>query len=224
MEIKIKNRTDLQEYIALSKVKKAPQDHTILVSTKDFHYRDEEIFLDHVAKDFDRLGVKNNGKKIAVAPHSDTWLFSCLFRNADAKITIKNGLIHNDTGPAIVANHGKKQTEIFAREGIVTREDGPAITCVSAGKTIKSEWVKNKSYHRVDGPAVESDSIKEWYNNGYRHNLKGPAWAACGVVRFFINGKEISRKEKSIAFNLFMERKDQELESYLSCIALKYGM
>lgn len=37
-------------------------------------------------------------------------------------------------------------------------------------------YLKNRKYHRVDGPAIEyANGRKEWWLNGNRHRLDGPA-------------------------------------------------
>lgn len=138
-------------------------------------------------------------------------------------ISLKNGLFHSDQGPAIVGKAGKRSVQVYCKNGKLHREDGPAIEVVN-GIYKEQYWLINDLYHREDGPAYESPGTKIWYNNGYKHNLDGPAEARTGIIKFFINGKEISRQEKRIAFMFFVDGKKEELQSYMSCIALKYGL
>jgi hypothetical protein len=54
-------------------------------------------------------------------------------------------------------------TKYWYRDGLLHREDGPAIECPSGTKF----WYRNGDLHREDGPAVErADGTKFWYRNG----------------------------------------------------------
>lgn len=52
------------------------------------------------------------------------------------------------------------------KDGIIHREDGPAIIYTSGRK----EWLQNGFLHREGGPAIESESgSKFWILNGKYH-------------------------------------------------------
>ena len=89
-----------------------------------------------------------------------------------------------------VLNNG---TKYWYLNGVLHREDGPAIENVDGGKA----WYLNGLLHRGDGPAVErTDGDKEWYLNGERYREDGPAveWAD-GTKKWYSNGKELTEEE-----------------------------
>ena len=63
------------------------------------------------------------------------------------------------------------------KNGLVHREDGPAVESVESVNSYKA-WCKNGKNHREDGPAVEfANGDKYWYLNGtllteQEHRLK----------------------------------------------------
>jgi len=84
-------------------------------------------------------------------------------------------------------------TKYWYLNGVLHREDGPAIENVDGGKA----WYLNGLLHRGDGPAVErTDGDKEWYLNGERYREDGPAveWAD-GTKKWYSNGKELTEEE-----------------------------
>ena len=71
----------------------------------------------------------------------------------------KNGLLHREDGPAIEYVSGYKS---WFFDGKLHREDGPAVTYISGS----SFWYINGQFHRVDGPAVELiNGYKEYWIN-----------------------------------------------------------
>jgi hypothetical protein len=71
-------------------------------------------------------------------------------------------------------------------------EDGSVTT--PDGSTI---WYRNGIVHREDGPAIEgADGTREWYAEGIRHCETGPALISPdGERRWFIHGKEVTEVE-----------------------------
>lgn len=73
-----------------------------------------------------------------------------------------NGILHREDGPAIERACGAKHWYIH---GTLHRADGPAIERASG----TTEWFNYGKWHRADGPAVEyADGTKSWYFHGKR--------------------------------------------------------
>ena len=84
-------------------------------------------------------------------------------------------------------------------------EDGPVVQ--ADGATI---WYKNGIVHRDDGPAVElPNGTREWYSEGVRHRDDGPAALISpdGDRRWFEHGKELTESE----FNDMRQRAINEI-------------
>ena len=78
-------------------------------------------------------------------------------------------------------------------DGVVHREDGPAIEWANGSK----EWCLNGQRHREDGPAVElANGSKAWWLNDKLHREDGPAieWAN-GTNEWWLNGKQYTEEE-----------------------------
>lgn len=59
-----------------------------------------------------------------------------------------------------------ERTEYHNDEGLLHREDGPAVIWNDGEK----EWYINGERHREDGPAIiYANGIKEWYLDGRRY-------------------------------------------------------
>lgn len=60
-----------------------------------------------------------------------------------------------------------------------------------------SAWFFNGVLHREDGPAIEYESgTKEWFSNGVRHRKDGPAVERTGGYKYWwFYGKHLSKKE-----------------------------
>lgn len=56
-------------------------------------------------------------------------------------------------------------------------------------------WLKNKTYHREDGPAIERpDGSEEWYKNNELHRKNGPAVIhPDGTKEWWVNGKNVDK-------------------------------
>lgn len=78
----------------------------------------------------------------------------------DIRFSQANDRLHRIHGPAYI-NH-LHHVEIWIRNGVIDREDGPAI--------IHKEnrlWVKNGYFHRLDGPAIDTKHCnKQYWING----------------------------------------------------------
>ena len=77
--------------------------------------------------------------------------------------------------------------------GILHREDGPAIEYIDGGKM----WYVNGVKHRDGGPAVVwYNGTKEWWFNGRLHREDGPAIEyPDGNGSWWINGYSLSESE-----------------------------
>jgi hypothetical protein len=104
----------------------------------------------------------------------------------------KNGLIHNDHGPAFIRKGGGFDTLIqWYQNGVIHNDNGPAmITKESSGKWTE-EWYQHGELHRDnDKPAiVDSNGNKHWYKNGVLHrDTDKPAIECKDFHQWFING------------------------------------
>lgn len=73
----------------------------------------------------------------------------------------------------------------MSKNGRVVQEDGTAI------------WYKDGVVHRDDGPAIErQDGTLEWYFEGLRHNDRAPAViSADGERQWFQLGRQLTEAE-----------------------------
>ena len=78
------------------------------------------------------------------------------------------------------------------KEGLLHREDGPAIERANGYK----EWYKEDLLHREDGPAIEhANGDKHWYKEGKLHREDGPAIEYVnGCKEYWLEGKKLSKK------------------------------
>ncbi len=66
----------------------------------------------------------------------------------------RNGIIHRDDGPAVIYyENGQKTYEFWIRDGIWHRDDGPTRVRYNKDKKIEEHWFRNGKQHREDGPA-----------------------------------------------------------------------
>ncbi len=70
---------------------------------------------------------------------------------------LENGLLDREDGPAVENNNG---TKLWYLKGVMHRENGPAIEYSNGDR----EWYLNGKRHRRDGPAVESSN--QWFYEG----------------------------------------------------------
>lgn len=98
-------------------------------------------------------------------------------------------IIHNLNGPAVIKDNGRRKE--WWVNGILHRENAPAIIVKSSDGSFLQEWWVNGKKHRTDGPAVIKYQIKrvdynnknkvkkikveEWWVNGKKYNKDGPA-------------------------------------------------
>lgn len=72
----------------------------------------------------------------------------------------RNGLLHREDGPAVEYFSG---TKFWYLDEVLHRESGPAIEYENGTK----HWYIYGKHHREDGPAIEfEDGGKHWYLNG----------------------------------------------------------
>ena len=89
-------------------------------------------------------------------------------------------------------------TEMFYRNHILHREDGPALI----HKDGKLEWFNNGIRHRDNGPAVIGPKgiYERWYKNGLFHRTDGPCHITYDSKKniinrsWYINGKNITKE------------------------------
>lgn len=92
-----------------------------------------------------------------------------------------DGKYHRENGPAFLEydSSNRLQTEMWYREDLFYRTDGPAITNYKRGKIVSQEWYINDKRHSTDGPAI------------IRYDDKGEI----SVMSFFIDGKKVTEKK-----------------------------
>ena len=85
---------------------------------------------------------------------------------------------------------------VWYKDGLIHREDGPAIEYADGHKS----WHKNGVHNRDDGHAIEfPNGDKEWWKEDKRHRLDGPAIEHIdGFKLWFIEGKQYSEEEFKI--------------------------
>jgi len=90
----------------------------------------------------------------------------------------------------VTIKHGSRYWRV---DGIVHREDGPAVEWADGSKS----WYIDGRLHREDGPAVEdANGAKGWYINDKLHREDGPAIEyADGTKYWYIKGKKLTEKE-----------------------------
>ena len=113
-------------------------------------------------------------------------------RMAEGAITKQDGqVIHYHDG-RIHRREWSDGTKEWWANGLLHREDGPAIEWADGSK----EWHENGKRHRIDGPAIVwSDGTKEWWVNDERHRLDGPACEGeDGYREWWVDGCEVDIK------------------------------
>ena len=83
-----------------------------------------------------------------------------------------------------------KNKTIWRWEGLIHRENGPAVIYANGDK----EYRKNGKLHKENGPAIIYHNGRvDYYENDKRHNEKGPAIIyADGSETHYIEGKKIT--------------------------------
>lgn len=113
----------------------------------------------------------------------------------------RNGILHREDGPAVESSSG---TKIWYQNGYKHRDGGPAYIIDN-----NREWYQFGKLHRDDGPAKERiggawDGEKSWYINGELHREDGPASIhRNGNVYYYLNDVLFNSKEhfeKELAF------------------------
>ena len=87
----------------------------------------------------------------------------------------------------------KDGTERWIKDGLLHREDGPAII----EKDGTEYWYKDGKWHREDGPAIiEKDGTEYWYKNNLRHREGGPAIIYPDDTEYYyLYGKQIKEED-----------------------------
>lgn len=100
-------------------------------------------------------------------------------------IHTKDGRIHREDGPAIIAPENEQLS--WYLDGELHREDGPAV--VRPG--IMEEWYIKGERHREDGPAIiATNGREEWHRDGELHREDGPAIITRdGTQQWWLHGK-----------------------------------
>ena len=110
----------------------------------------------------------------------------------------------------------------YWREGLLHREDGPAISSKRLNIDYEEYWRQGR-LHREDGPAVLHRLVREeWFENNQRHRLDGPAISIHGRVRLPLldPGFNIVPKLRTDRYpwNDFPHVGDQRIPQYLDDI------
>lgn len=101
----------------------------------------------------------------------------------------REGVLHREDGPAIIYESGAQKWYKF---GKCHREDGPALI-LSAGI---QEWHKAGEIHREDGPAIiHPNGNQFWYLLGKLHRKDGPAIILSNGDQFWYHEGQLHRKD-----------------------------
>ena len=93
---------------------------------------------------------------------------------------------------------------IYLKDGVLHNEKGPAYINIEG----EMRWYINGELHRINKPAVINKNTKheEWFLNGVRHNINGPAINdAYGNKFWYFNG--VLHRENRPAIEYFDGRK-----------------
>lgn len=102
----------------------------------------------------------------------------------------KDGLLHREDGPAIVDK--RKGTQEWWLNGERHRLDGPALIF----QNNHQYWFQFGKIHSDDGPAIIRGDSKEWWKNGFLHREDGPAIEDGRNGRsWFLNGRLVTPME-----------------------------
>ena len=90
-----------------------------------------------------------------------------VFRNGIYEIRYRDGLLHREDGPAIACPDG---TQEWYRNGTIHRDGGPALIYQDGTQV----WYQNDEIHRDDGPAIiHPDGTEIWCQDGQRKHKAG---------------------------------------------------
>ncbi|MFL9610951.1 hypothetical protein ACKF11_12770 [Methylobacillus sp. Pita2] len=89
-----------------------------------------------------------------------------------------DGRWHHDHEPACILKDDKGV--IWYKNGLMHRDNGPAVELVTTGGDIRKSWYRNGLRHRTDGPAhqvTREDGVEfeMYYQNDVLHRTDGPA-------------------------------------------------
>jgi len=108
-----------------------------------------------------------------------------------------NGVLHCDTGPAIIRANGSQ------------------------------EWIREDKRHRDSGPAyIGANGTQGWYKNGLLHRLDGFAWIGYdGRQEFWVEGTEFTEKEFNEKYGVHKNKTDfkSQLQSLINLHLLENG-
>lgn len=120
-------------------------------------------------------------------------LFTGVTVDTSGVIFYRNGLIHREDGPAIIAKNGDR---FWYFDNQLHRLGGPAeLRFIDKYRG----WYNHGKLHNKNGPALvfnkgTDKEIREWFINNVRHNNKGPAVEGKNNL-YFWEGKEVSEKK-----------------------------
>lgn len=106
------------------------------------------------------------------------------------KVYRLNGVVHREDGPAIIHPHGSKE---WWHHGVMIRKEFATNNGITSNTTYSTTYKdKDGHLHREDGPAVLGDAQNcfEYYKHGFIHREDGPARAGWdGQLEWFVDGK-----------------------------------
>jgi len=101
--------------------------------------------------------------------------------------------------------NGNLRKEIYCKNGLLHREDGPAYINYFINEEVEKEYYKNGRRHRENGPAIikhyEDGKIyyESYYINGKLHREDGPAriwYGYDGITiwskEYYLNGEQVT--------------------------------
>lgn len=125
----------------------------------------------------DNLNVVITGNKTEFFNNNELYRVDNIYDTLKTTHYYKNGMLHNENGPAIIYDNGKTLTQKWYINDKQHRENDLPAVIEDFGDKQTKEWYLNGERHRDnDLPAIEHYSgHKEWYVNGQKHRDNGPA-------------------------------------------------
>ncbi len=127
----------------------------------------------------------------------------------DTKVEVwrdDDGLLHRDSGPAVIYPDGEKEWYILGKRTRVEKPDGTVTESLNFShdqgprydKVTEPDgtvmWFKDNDLHRTDGPAQEElDGTTQWWQNGKLHREDGPAWEKPNGNRMWLQNGDLHR-------------------------------
>ncbi|WP_292803457.1 hypothetical protein [Methylotenera sp.] len=141
----------------------------------------------------------------------DGYALELVTENGDhRKARFVNGQKHAEKeASSITIRADGSQVICWEQHGLLSREDGPALTAINPeGEIVIEEYYLGGQLHRLDGPAVIMKNRMEWRQENELHRLDGPALIVNGVEEYYIQGRS---SDRSAASKAYIENRSQTI-------------